>query len=632
MIWSALLVLPLAAAPGGISLELGAPEPLILGERKDVEVTIHAPESAAAAGRPLRISVNVGEFGAVTRVAEGEYRATYHLPETRFPQVALIAVWRETGPDAEITFLRIPLHGRTTLPVRARPGSALKVLVHDQEFGPWTVPASGKVDAEIVVPPGVREVIAQSERGEHRTQATVDANVPPYNRLTLAVTPYLIASDGESAATVHIFYDREGPPEISKVKLLVPSGTVTPLGRTESRYRFRYVPARSAAGSQVVLRAEIAGDRASFAEANLALGVPVPERIVARPFAGRWIADGASPARVQVLVADRLGLGVATLVLTASVSEGAVEAVRELGQGEYEVTLRAPKRYPEGGEVALALRVARGQTGSLAETIRIPMTAGAWPARAEIATEPSYPAGGQPFAILVTTFDAAGATFPGAKLALRTEGGASGPLEDLGDGRYRAKIDPDPSSDAVEINLDDESGQLRVHHTVPLRRDTPRLTLGVKAGAAFSRGLLPTGGLEVGWRPGLLSQRLVLSLGASYRFRRQELQVEGLLVRARLHTLPVRLLASYDLYADGAFAAYAGLGASLILARHSVDTPLAPSESRGLTAFGFDAVIGGAAYGLFLEIGAGLSDLSSQRLEVPPVSVTAVLGYRLGVL
>jgi len=104
-------------------------EPVVLGRSESVTVTVHVDEPPGTADRPLRLAVNVGSFGEVTRAGPGAYRVVYVPPTTRFPQVALVAVWRETGPEAPIEFLRIPLYGIAKIPVRApTPSSARSSL------------------------------------------------------------------------------------------------------------------------------------------------------------------------------------------------------------------------------------------------------------------------------------------------------------------------------------------------------------------------------------------------------------------------------------------------------------------------------------------------------------------------
>ncbi|MFP2927296.1 hypothetical protein ACLESO_19275, partial [Pyxidicoccus sp. 3LG] len=122
-----------AARGASLSLDQG---PVVLGRTESVGVTLRVEEPATGALGPLRLAVNVGSFGPVTRQGPGVYRAVYTPPSTRFPQVALVAVWHEAGPESPIEFLRIPLYGTTRLEVRARPGAEARIRVGLDEFGP----------------------------------------------------------------------------------------------------------------------------------------------------------------------------------------------------------------------------------------------------------------------------------------------------------------------------------------------------------------------------------------------------------------------------------------------------------------------------------------------------------------
>src|SRR5262249_51351549 len=157
----------------------------VLGDTSEVSVVIHVLETPEVATRPLRVAVNVGAFSALERTASGVYHSTYRLPERRFPQVALIAVWRETGPDAPIEFLRIPLFGKADLPIETKRDAEVTVQVGDVRFGPKKADHAGKVLMPIVVPPGVEKVDVISASGNDKKVATVVVDVPPYNRLTL---------------------------------------------------------------------------------------------------------------------------------------------------------------------------------------------------------------------------------------------------------------------------------------------------------------------------------------------------------------------------------------------------------------------------------------------------------------
>lgn len=368
----------------GIGLTIDKNGPVILGEDSEVPVTITAPETSDTADRPLRLSVNVGAFGEVVRTGPGTYRATYFPPPSRFPQVALVAVWRETGPDAPIDFLRIPLSGRTKLPVKSKPGAQIRVLVGEQRFGPVLADRQGKALVPIAVPPGVFEVVATSSKAKEQSQGTVAVDVPPYNRLTLAITPYLVAADGESAATAHVFYDSEAdPPPIERIEVTADRVALEPAGAIQNHYRFRFVPARGTKAAKIELRAAVAQDKVSHAEATLSIGLPIPERVVSRGLSAPLFADRASRADLRVLVLDRLGLGVSGLSLTATTgSSAAIAQIREIGLGEYAIALLGPGRFVSGGKIAVTVAHARSSEPPLRAVLEVPVEAGRSPQNA----------------------------------------------------------------------------------------------------------------------------------------------------------------------------------------------------------------------------------------------------------
>ena len=88
-----------ASVASSISVHGGA---IVLGKTPSATVTIGVLEAPGTEDRPLRLSVNVGAFSQPVRIGPGKYSATYVPPPERYPQVALVAVWKETGPDAQI--------------------------------------------------------------------------------------------------------------------------------------------------------------------------------------------------------------------------------------------------------------------------------------------------------------------------------------------------------------------------------------------------------------------------------------------------------------------------------------------------------------------------------------------------
>lgn len=250
------------------------PTPVRLGETGRATLRFERPECAQAGSR-ADVSVNVGEFGPIREAKPGSYEADYTPPPTRFPQMALVAVWCENAPE-QMTLVRLPLHGRTTLPVTTEPGSTVEVEVGDETFGPVTADARGYASLPIWVPPGVKEafVVGRDKRGV-RTQARVQVDVPAYNRLTVVVTPRTLPADAKTPAHVVAHYD--GAPEGFSPEILQASANVGALSFERADANavvYRYVPPADAELGPAKLKLEIAGDAASQTHTVIALREP----------------------------------------------------------------------------------------------------------------------------------------------------------------------------------------------------------------------------------------------------------------------------------------------------------------------------------------------------------------------
>src|SRR5512138_2297978 len=234
-----------------ISVQTGA---IVLGRTQSAIVQIGVDEPPGTEDRPLRLAVNVGAFSEPTRVGPGKYKAIYVPPPERYPQVALVAVWRETGPDARIDFLRIPLFGTTSIPVKGRPGASVTIETPFQAFGPVKIDRKGEAIVPIVVPPNVREVTAvvQEPGVQGATKRSVALEVPHYNRLTAALVPNAIQADGKDQVKLHVFYDLDGGGKApDKVSVQATSGAAVFEGPLNGRFLYRYVPPQGEGAEEV---------------------------------------------------------------------------------------------------------------------------------------------------------------------------------------------------------------------------------------------------------------------------------------------------------------------------------------------------------------------------------------------
>jgi len=624
--------LVVGAAP--VEFEVRGPDPLILGDVEAVEVRFSAPETQEVAGRPLRVSVNVGAFGPIEKLGPGVYRSTYRLPETAFPQVALVAVWRETGPEADVRFFRIPLHGRTEVPVRARPGALVTVTVADRAFGPVSAPR-GRVRVPIVVPPGVEEVTVTSVVGRRRSQARVAAGVPPYNRMTLALTPYKVPSDGASSAVLHAYVDRVPPIDPRRVRLTAPRGRIAFSGAAGPVVRFRYTPERDPAGGRVEISGRVLRDPASRATVELELGRPAAERVVLQPSATAWVADGTRSFTVDALVTDRLGLGVEGLEVTAQADPARVEAVEPEGRGRYRVVLAPLARYPDTGAVALRVTAPREAGAPLVERTRLPVEPPPWPA--EIAIEPRLvPAGDRRGYVAWSAFDAAGAPYTDGGFDVRVEAQPVASVATATAGRYRSAVEVGPGRRRVRVRVVHARGEVRAVREVRIPRDAALFEVGARVGPLISDGLHFLGGIELGLRLPPLRRRVAIRARASYFRRDAQFTAafpdgsEGA-VDARLQTVPFALGATVDLVRWRGWTGYAGAFGLLALGFETVDPRFTGATERSTRVFGGgEGVLGVAWQGVFAELGGGILRVDEADLQAPDVLWTATLGYRLG--
>ncbi|MBI5067181.1 MAG: hypothetical protein HZB56_03000 [Deltaproteobacteria bacterium] len=291
-----LLLAPFASAAATLEVE-GAP--LVLGRAEKVAVTIAVEEAEKAP--PLRVAVSTGSFSAPERVKPGLYRAEYTPPRSRFPQVALAALYRDDGKEVEL--LRFPLHGVTRLPVKAEPGDQVAVEVEAQRFGPVAAGADGTAVVPLVVPPGAGEARV-SIRGASTTSRKVKLAAPEGNRLlAVALRP------GGPRGPVELVVAYDGGASREHIRVEPSAGTAAHARSTGALHTFRWTPPQKAP-AEVSFAVAVDGDATSRATAAIALAPPpAPRRPEPRP-AGKTAAP--RPAPVPAMAAPAVPLAAAT--------------------------------------------------------------------------------------------------------------------------------------------------------------------------------------------------------------------------------------------------------------------------------------------------------------------------------
>lgn len=630
---------PGAANAGSITVEQ---EPIVLGQTGSVTATIRIDEPPGSGeDRPLRLSANVGSFGEITKDSLGLYRAVYVPPTTKFPQVAYIAVWRETGPDAPIELLRLPLYGRTRLPLGATKGTELTVKVGEMQYGPVLVDQRKTAEVPVIVAPGVNaaSVTAKSPDGTVSTR-DVEVTVPPYNRLTAALVPHAIAADGKSWARLEVYYEAAGeqalPP--SDIQVTATVGTLTLIGAERGRYTYRYIAPVDVKDEQVQFSVSVASDPAASARAKLALRLPPPARLVLRTPDEPIAADGRSKVPLTILVLDEHGLGLTEQKVEVDADANAL-AVEEVGNGAYRAVFPAPARYPAGGLVRFEARVPGAGGRPLRTVANYQLKPAAAPAAILADLKPApVPADGRSEAMLTLELrDSAGRPLSGQQLMLAVSDGTIGELSESGAGIYQARyVAPTrlPAGDAV-LRVVDSSGTFERKLPIPLRESTGRLLLGVRGGFWHNLGRQfgPRVGLDA-WAPlRLRNVPLAVGLSASYGQVTQTFgNAGGLSTESEGQFVPIVLRVGAELYASRKLSVTAGAGG--VLAFASMKTSLTGQQDAATApgALGFGSV------GYVLGPGQAFFDLSycwapirTNDFRLDAGGLGAELGYRVGV-
>lgn len=618
-------------------------EPVVLGRSESVGVTVRVEEPPGTAERPLRLAVNVGSFGEVTRTGPGVYRSVYVPPATRFPQVALVAVWRETGPEAPIEFLRIPLHGVAKIPIQAAKSAEVRIQLGAAEFGPALTDKKGRAQVAVEVPPGVREAtVLVKDRKNVTVTRRVPVEVPAYNRLTMALVPHAVLADGSSWARLEVFYDLGGASVSPKQVRLTPSqGAVSFVSADKGRYVYRYVPPAGATDEAVTFSVSVAGDSVGRAEAKLRLGLPAPSRLVVRPPAGSMVSDGKSRGLVDVLAFDVAGLGLAGQAIELTANGQALGALTYVGNGLYQAPFVAPERFPPGGLVQFVARVP-GEGGApvtAAANYQLEAPPAAKALSARFSPSPVPTDGRTEARLLLEVRDGAGQPLDGAQLTLLPTHGAVGKLAALGAGRYEARfVAPSSMPDGEpQVRVVDVVGGFEASVPVPMRADPHRLLLGVRGGLthSLSEQLSPRVGVDV-WVPLRVGDTgLGLGLTGHYASASQTVRdASGAFTsRSTSRYFPATVRAGVELFASRRLSLVAGLGGQATYAVYETSLTSTRATAWGFGALAFVAL--GVALGPgvgFVELGYAWAPVDkAQSFHLESGGLALELGYRFGV-
>lgn len=172
---------------------------------RDVEASLDITVGDEAGAAPPVLRANVGSVTVPERVSPGRYRATYRLPATRFPEVAIIVAF-SAWPHPQSVYgavgvLRVPLATAVEVPGRTEGGAQMRMTIAGQTFGPVTAAGDGSFRLPVVVPPGYGIALGEAtDRVGNRRRTSIDLRLPPTDQLACVVTPTRVPADGASKA------------------------------------------------------------------------------------------------------------------------------------------------------------------------------------------------------------------------------------------------------------------------------------------------------------------------------------------------------------------------------------------------------------------------------------------------
>lgn len=151
------------------------------------------------------LRANVGRVEELVRTGPGTWTARYVLPETRYPEVAIL-VALSAWPHPQSIYgaygkVLVPLATAVELPGRTEPNSEFSITIAGQLFGPVKAGQDGRFRVPIIVPPGHRfgqARVVDAAGNERRTQ--LDLALPPTDGLACVLNPQRLPADGVSRA------------------------------------------------------------------------------------------------------------------------------------------------------------------------------------------------------------------------------------------------------------------------------------------------------------------------------------------------------------------------------------------------------------------------------------------------
>ncbi|WP_179956360.1 hypothetical protein [Melittangium boletus] len=382
----------------------------VKGRDKEARLTVRMLQedgTAEDSGAPPVLAVNVGRVEALERSGPGTWTARYVLPETRYPEVAvLVALSAWPHPQSihgAYGKVLVPLAAAVELPGRTEPDVQLSVTLAGTTFGPVKTAPDGRFRLPIIVPPGhdTAQASAVDAAGNVR-RSRMSLGLPPTDGLACVLHPSRLPADGVSQARLLCATsDALGQPVLrARVEVSARHGKLRgPTHAEGGLLEWIYTAPGTPPGTPERLVARWPERGASSRE-------ELPLRLVPGPVARASlepiepVIHGGSSVRVRVSAFDAQGQPRAGAQVLTRVSVGEVGAFQEEAPGVLAGIWNVPLES-QSGEAALEV-IAYGPTGT--EPARLRVWAEEGVLVAAVTDLADLPVPGQPLRVAGTTF------------------------------------------------------------------------------------------------------------------------------------------------------------------------------------------------------------------------------------
>lgn len=457
---------------------------MVLGVEREMTlfIDVHDNEQNVAFA-PERATASIGTIASVTPIGVDHFTTRYLAPAGRFPQATIIVVDLVGGGHHLRATARLPLYAATEMPFRTSAGAAVSVRIEDQTFGPVRADAQGKVAIPIVVPPGVRDGVAQATDGDGNTRETpIDLQPTPFEQIMILAAPQLEVGSFGEVSTFGVTARGE-PIARGRIVLRASEGMVHPLGTGapgEERFLVE-APGKLGTGALrlTATAIDVAPEPLLVLEKRAEITVPLvpgpPERLTLSPSRDRLFIGSGAVATIGVAARDRHE-NLASCAGTVVSVNGRPVALTPDGKGCGQVLIHAPSKPSLGGSVEIEARLGALHARTFVRVTPSPAVRLA----ASVSTPEVVGDGKQSVEVRVQAFDRTGRPTIVPELTWQAAGGRVGPQHTRQLGNYVTEFTPNHTQTArAEVLV--VKGAPSLSATTIVQVEPPRATLRMSA-------------------------------------------------------------------------------------------------------------------------------------------------------